>query len=310
MQPLKNILDSVRAGEALEELKDFPTNSIDITVTSPPYNKWLNRYGWLVRTNRYSNFEDRMPEKDYQEWQVEILNELHRITKPGGSLFYNHKIRWSKGKLIHPYSWITQSQWDIRQEIIWDRTLAANVRGWRFWQIDERIYWLYKPIGNHLVGEELESRHAKMGSIWRFKPVPRNDNHPASFPLEIPLRIIYSMPGNQKKVVLDPFCGAGTTLVAARLLGHNYIGIDISPDYVDLARERLENYETEIEQAKEEIAIHVVKDPFKARKERGTVSWPFAPDDVTSQNEDGGAPVKEKDNFEVDEGNISPEENA
>ncbi len=269
--------NTIVVGEALEELRMLPDNCIDITVTSPPYNKSVNTFGWLVRTNRYSHFNDQMPENEYQNWQVEVLNELYRVTKPGGSLFYNHKIRWTKGMLIHPVQWTTRSNWTMRQEIIWDRTLAAQVRGWRFWQVDERIYWLYKPIDGHLVGKEIESRHAKMGSIWRINPVQRNDNHPAPFPLEIPLRAIVSMVGDSMKIVLDPFCGMGTTLVAAKLLGHHYIGFDISPDYVALAEARLLNFENEREVADTEISRHQVKDPFHKRKERGTVNWPFAP---------------------------------
>ena len=279
-------LNSVQAGRAHEVLCQLPDDCIDVTVTSPPYNKQENTYGWLVRTDRYSHYQDSQPESVYQEWQVDVLNELHRVTKPGGSLFYNHKTRWDNGRMIHPLEWILRSSWNLRQEIIWDRTLAANVRGWRFWQVDERIYWLYKPINNHLVGQELESCHAKMGSIWRMKPVSRNENHPAPFPLELPLRAIYSMPGEDRKVILDPFCGTGTTLVAAKLLGHDYIGIDIAPDYVAYSRERLENCETEREQEEAEISKHVVKDPFRKRKERGTVTWPFAPPHMNGQQEE------------------------
>ena len=278
-------LNSVQTGRALEVMRQLPDNCIDITVTSPPYNKQINTFGWLVRTDRYSHYKDRQLEPEYQSWQTDILNELFRLTKPGGSLFYNHKTRWDKGRLIHPLEWILRSSWTLRQEIIWDRTLAANVRGWRFWQVDERIYWLYRPIDNHLVGRELESCHAKMGSIWRIKPVPRSRSHPAPFPLELPLRAIYSMPGEFRKVILDPFCGIGTTLVAAKLLGHDFIGVDISPDYVAYSRDRLANSETERSQAVMEIKRHVVKDPFRNRKKRGTVTWPFGPSRENGQNE-------------------------
>ena len=279
-------LNSVQTGSAIEVLRHLPNSCIDVTVTSPPYNKQDNTFGWLVRTDRYSHYQDSQPESAYQAWQVDVLDEIYRVTKPGGSLFYNHKTRWVDGKMIHPLEWILRSSWNLRQEIIWDRTLAANVRGWRFWQVDERIYWLYKPINNHLVGQELESRHAKMGSIWRMKPVSRSENHPAPFPLELPLRAIYSMPGEAGKVILDPFCGTGTTLVAAKLLGHDYIGIDIAPDYVDYSRERLENCEVERQQAEAEISKHVVKDPFRKRKERGTVTWPYAPSHMNGHHEE------------------------
>jgi modification methylase len=288
MYSIEDIKNEIIVGDVLKELQQFPNECIDITVTSPPYNKAKNSFGWLVQNNGYSHFDDTMSETAYQDWQIDILNELHRITKPGGSLFYNHKIRWVKGKLLHPYGWIARSVWDMRQEIIWDRTLAGNVRGWRFWQVEEHIYWLYKPIDGHLVGKELESRHAKMGSIWRIDPVPRSENHPAPFPLELPIRAIFSMVGNEKKVILDPFCGTGTTLVAAKLLGHDYVGIDISPDYIEYAKKRLDDCQSEWEVAKAEIDLHVVDDPYKDRKERGTVSWPFAPD-----NEDNGNKSKD-----------------
>ena len=278
-------LNSVLAGRALEILCHLPDDCVDVTVTSPPYNKQENTYGWLVRTDRYSHYKDRRIEPEYQKWQIDVLDELYRVTRPGGSLFYNHKTRWVDGKMIHPLEWVLNSSWHLRQEIIWDRTLAANVRGWRFWQVDERIYWLYKPINNHLVGQELESRHAKMSSIWRIRPASRTEKHPSPFPLEIPLRAIFSMPGEDRKIILDPFCGTGTTLVAAKLLGHDYIGVDISPDYVDHSRERLDNFEIEREKAEAEKSKHVVKDPFRKRKARGTVTWPFAPPNMNGKLE-------------------------
>ncbi len=277
MKKINYFLNKVIIGDALEILRTIPDKTIDITVTSPPYNKRNKSHGWLVTKKKYSNYDDHLAEDKYQEWQIELLNELERITKPGGSVFYNHKIRWDDGKLIHPFEWISKSKWNIRQEIVWDRMIAANMRGWRFWQVDERIYWLNKPVGKYLIGKEIESKHAKFSSIWRMKPEPRNENHPAPFPLGLPLRAIYSILERKGKVVLDPFAGTGTTLVVAKILGHNYIGIDVSNDYAEIARRRLRNYEKEIDLANEEISKHKIDDPFKARKKRGTVSWPFGP---------------------------------
>ena len=82
--------------------------------------------------------------------------------------------------MIHPWDWLKLTRWLIRQEIVWDRTLAAQLRGWRFWQTDERIYWLYKPDGSR-VGEELKAVYAKWGSVWRGMPESGID-HPAPFP--------------------------------------------------------------------------------------------------------------------------------
>lgn len=288
-------------GDALAYLKFLPDEFVDLTITSPPYNKNLKARGWLVRDIDYSHHNDRMDEDQYQKWQIEILNELYRVTKPGGSVFYNHKLRWFSGAMIHPFSWVCKSDWVIRQEIVWDKSIAANLRGWRFWQIDERIYWLYKPIGKNLVGRELESRHAKMSSIWRLQPAARSARHPAPFPVELPARIIYALEGNYESpmTILDPFVGTGTTAVAAKIMGHNFIGIDISPDYIEIAEERLMFYQAEVPRVDREKARHFVKDPFKKRKERGTVSWPFGPSSKKAQSIDSSPLIETSgDDFE------------
>ncbi len=265
----KDYLNKIICGDALAILKSLPNEIVDVGVTSPPYNKGENKKGWLVTNVKYSGASDKLPEDLYQQNQVAVLNEIFRITKPGGSFFYNHKIRWERGKLLHPMDWLRKTKWVIRQEIIWDRMIAANIRGWRFWQIEERIYWLYKPKGNHAIGEELKPQHALLTSIWRFTPERKNP-HPAPFPLELPVRCIYSvMDGKKEGIVLDPYCGSGTTLVAAKILGYDFIGIDISEEYCKFAEDRLKNYKNEEIFAKEEMAKHIVVKTFKERKERG-----------------------------------------
>ncbi len=293
--PVAPFLDRVILGDVLEVLRQLPDECIDISVTSPPYNKGENKKGWLVTSVRYDGASDKRAEEEYQAWQVEVLDEIWRATKPGGSLFYNHKLRWEQGVLYHPYAWVSRSRWVVRQEIIWDRMIAANIRGWRFWQVDERIYWLYKPdpgqpLPRALIGRELKPRHALLTSIWRFPP-EREQPHPAPFPLALPLRAIYAVLDDEKeKVVLDPFCGSGTTLVAAKILGHHYIGIDISPTYVRWAEERLERWERELPAAHEEMALHVVRKTFAERKREGAFTGRYGPRRIVPAGEDEDAP--------------------
>ena len=121
--------------------------------------------------------------------------------KPGGSFFYNHKIRWDKGEMFHPMDWLRKTKWLIKQEIVWDRNIAANIRGWRFWQTEERIYWLYKPKDKKDFGVELMSKHALLTSVWRLRPEMDKSivfNHPAPFPIEIPTRCISSILDDSK----------------------------------------------------------------------------------------------------------------
>ena len=210
-------------GDAHDVLQSIPDEVVDLGITSPPYNKQEKHKGWLVKNVVYSEYKDKLPESEYQENQIKILNEIFRITKVGGSFFYNHKIRWENGEMFHPMDWLRKTNWAVKQEIIWDRVIAGNIRGWRFWQVDERIYWLYRPIEDNKKGKELASKDAKMKSIWRAMP-ENNNPHPkkrkAPFPLWLPARIILSMLDEKGSgLVLDPYMGSGTTAIASKLLG-------------------------------------------------------------------------------------------
>ncbi|MCY4576828.1 MAG: site-specific DNA-methyltransferase [Candidatus Kaiserbacteria bacterium] len=266
MHPYKNQLIQ---GDTLAVLKGMPEDIIDLGITSPPYNKQEKNNGWLVSKVVYADYKDVLPEKEYQKKQSEVLDEVYRITKEGGSFFYNHKIRWVNGEMFHPMDWLRKTKWVVKQEIIWDRTIAGNIRGWRFWQVEERVYWLYKPIGDDKKGEELQSKDAKMTSVWRA--VPENHNpHPAPFPIWLPTRVILSLLPKQKSaIILDPYVGSGTTAVAAKLLGFDYLGIDISQEYLEYAEKRLKEYKSELEKVEKERSIHFVKKSFKQRKEEG-----------------------------------------
>lgn len=261
MKPKNKIIQ----GDALDILKKIDDDFVDLGITSPPYNKGEKNKGWLVKNVKYNIITDNLSEEVYQEQQVKVLNEIFRVTKPGGSFFYNHKIRWVIGKMLHPIEWLQKTKWTIRQEIIWDRMIAANIRGWRFWQIDERIYWLYKTINNNKIGKELKSKHALLTSVWRFPP-ERKNGHPAPFPLILPARIIYSVLDGKKGMILDPYVGSGTTCLAAKLLGSNYIGIDISKEYVTDTENRLKNYLNYKKIIDEEVSKHTVEKTFKDRK--------------------------------------------
>ena len=90
--------------------------------------------------------------------------------KPGGSFFYNHKVRYFKGNAISPWQWLVKTKWNIREEIVWNRGSGPEISGYRFIQIDERIYWLCK-------GEKhprLPRRSANYGSVWKFGPEMSN----------------------------------------------------------------------------------------------------------------------------------------
>lgn len=263
--------NSIVVGDTLEILRAVPDSTFDVGVTSPPYNKGEKHQGWLVENVLYDEACDQKSEDEYQAEQIVVLDELYRATKPGGSFFYNHKIRWERGKLLHPYQWLAQTKWTLRQEIVWHRHIAGNMRGWRFWQVEERIYWLQKPrFSGDLIGEELASRHALLTSIWDMRP-DSDPRHPNPFPLELPTRCIYSILDGKQGLVVDPYAGIGTTLLAAKLLDCSYYGIDISANYAALAEERVANPSgNDRASVLAELALHRVVQTFSDRKAAGT----------------------------------------
>ena len=124
-----------------ETLKRFEDNSIDLIITSPPYNIG-KMHSNRLQFGSYANND--MKEPDYQKWQIEVLNECYRVLSENGSMFYNHKVRIKNGKAIHPMEWILKTDFVIKQEITWDMGKSANCDKIRFFPFSERIYWLTK----------------------------------------------------------------------------------------------------------------------------------------------------------------------
>jgi modification methylase len=80
---------------------------------------------------------------------------------------------------------------------------------------------------------------------------------------------LFHLDDKRNCVIIDPYAGSGTTLVAAKMLGHNYVGIDISQNYIDMANARIANCKSEMQFFELEISKHIVKETFKDRKNKG-----------------------------------------
>ena len=243
-------------GDAIKLASELNPCLIDCTVTSPPYNK-CGAGGGIFRKIEYDTFNDTLPEEEYQQQQMYLLNVLYDKTVEGGSLFYNHKIRYHDGGSIAPWQWLTQTKWHIREEIVWHRGMGTEISGYRFTQTDERIYWLCKGNKHPRLNREC----ANWSSVWKFAADMKND-HPAPYPLELPMRCIQAVltePG----IVLDPYNGSGTTGVAATLLGHEYIGFDVSEKYLADAKERILNpTDRDLKKYRERVIMDNVKSPL------------------------------------------------
>lgn len=224
--------------DCLDCLKSLPDNTIDVTMTSPPYNK-KEAGAIIVKKVIYNKYKDAKPESEYQQWQVEVLNALYEKTKAGGSCFYNHRPRWEKGNPIHPFQWLSKTRWQMRQQIIWNRKICGNLRSWRFFQTHEEVWWLWKPNGKSPGKNQVKSGLGKLGSVWDIRPYSNKAlDHPCMFPPELPAIAILGTTGIGD-IVFDPYCGMGTTGVAATTLGRYFVGCDIDNDYLSHAKNRI-----------------------------------------------------------------------
>jgi DNA modification methylase len=235
-------------GDNIDVLRSLPENSIDIVCGSGPYNQGASpsaaehpqaSRGSSKDWRGYEDDTDCLPEWIYQQQQVLTLDELHRVTKPGGSCFYIHKDRLWDGITLDPADWIKRSEWTIRQRIIWNRGTTHRYDGWHFAPLHEWVFWLTKgPLfGRNLNGAQVWT------SIWNVDQPQRYTTpwHPAPYPVALATRCITAM-SNPGDVVLDPWSGSGTTGLAALQTNRRYIGIDRQPDYVRLSTARLSAY--------------------------------------------------------------------
>lgn len=232
--------------DVLEGLKLLDDNSIDLIITSPPYNK-AGFNGIAKRTkhciwNKTINYggdvnSDNMNEEDYQIWQINILNECYRVLKLDGSMFYNHKLRVKKNKASFPLEWINKSKFIFRQLITWDRSSSVNLDKCRYIPSTEYIFWLIKQQKN--------PRFKRMDDtlfpteVWKFAP-DKNNSHPAPFPIELPDNIIPNVAQGEKIIVLDPFMGSGTVAKSAIKHNCNFIGFEKDEGYCNKSNEELQ----------------------------------------------------------------------
>ncbi len=241
---MRAYLDRFLCGDAVKTLKKLPAASVDLVVTSPPYNL-RNSTGNGMKDGRggkwsraqlldgYETHEDAMPHAEYVAWQRAVLAECMRLLRDNGAIFYNHKWRVQAGLLQDRADIVAGLP--VRQVLIWRRKGGINFNRGYFLPTYEVIYLIAKPDFT------LAPKANAHGDVWEFAQ-ESNNGHPAPFPLALIDRIISSTPA---KIVLDPFMGSGTTALAAAMLGRQFVGIDVSRKYCAMARRRLAAWRTD-----------------------------------------------------------------
>lgn len=246
-----------------ENMWEIPDGSIDLMVTSPPYNININ-YGnkWSGRkiiSTKGAKYDDNMPEEIYRNMLKLTLSETFRVLKPQGSVFLNMKSRYIKGRLLPPF-WVLDylDSLFLKNIIIWNFDWGGSTNK-RFSSRYEYIFFLTKDMKEWKFNLEdikvpsvnyrpdrYKTQYKNPSDVWRIPLVsgnsPERTTHPAQYPEKLIERII-KVATNPGDVVLDPYMGSGTTAVVAKKLKRHYIGYEVTSDYIDIAQTRLNNLE-------------------------------------------------------------------
>ena len=228
---------TIYQGDCLEVMRSMPSGSVDLVVTSPPYNLGLSQRA-KPRSSKdsswsnaklfdgYGDYQDALPHNEYVAWMREVLSECWRIIPDNGAIFFNHKPRIQNGHLWTPLE--LNPDLPLRQIMVWDRGSGMNFNQKFFTPSHEWVMLFAKP--------DFQLSKGKPRDVWAFGHAKKND-HPAPFPVELPLNAIRH---TNAKTIFDPFAGSGTTGVAARMLGRKFIGIERNGDYFPNALARIE----------------------------------------------------------------------
>jgi site-specific DNA-methyltransferase (adenine-specific) len=227
-------------------LPKLPDESIDLVVTSPPYNIGI----------KYNIWNDNMPWEEYYEWLEKWMKEVYRILKNDGRFCLMHYLSLGTSEDRHgvlmDLNYIATRKINFKHHglAIWYETSISNPTAWGSW-LSASAPYINSPFEGILILYKDKWKKYKEGistiskeefiegcnGIWKI-PADRERLTPASFPVEIPERCIKLL-SYENDLILDPFVGSGSTMIAARNLRRNAIGIEIDYEYCKTAWKRL-----------------------------------------------------------------------
>ncbi|RLC60282.1 MAG: site-specific DNA-methyltransferase [Chloroflexi bacterium] len=239
-------LDRIICGDCLEVMSQIPDGTVQLAITSPPYNLGIS----------YDNHDDSLAYESYLEWMKKVWVETNRILVPGGRFALNIAPTSIKNfrPIHHDFSnQLREIGMTMRTEIIWYKQTMGRRTAWGSWKSPSNPHivpsWEYILIfckdSWTLDGDakdiDITSDEFKRFSdgFWYIPPESQRRGHPTPFPEELIYRLIkfYTYKGN---IVLDMFGGTGTVAVVAQKTGRRFIHIDISERYCQIAQQRLE----------------------------------------------------------------------
>ena len=224
-------------------------NKVDIIITSPPYNIDI----------KYHNYDDKIPYDEYLYFTRRWLNKCYELVKDDGRLCLNIPLDKNKGGHQSIYSDITNIAkrvgWKYQTTIVWNEQNISRRTAWGSW-LSASAPYVIAPVEMILIMYKKQWKKRKKGEsditkdefiewtngVWNFPGESKKKiGHPAPYPIELPKRCIklFSFVGD---LVLDPFLGSGTTLIACLETNRKGIGVEINKNYCELAVKRIKKH--------------------------------------------------------------------
>jgi DNA modification methylase len=242
-------VNQIICGDAQEVLARIPDMSIDLIITSPPYN--------FGHTYAQDPHDDTHEWNEYFEKLLLVWTECERVLKPGGRIAVNIQPLFSDYVPTHHIISRQLARLGLlwKAEFLWEKNnYNAKYTAWGSWKSPSMPYIKYTWEFIEVFDKETHKKTGRREDIditgdefkewvlgkWTFPPEIRmkDYDHPAMFPEELPRRLM-KLFSYKNDIVLDPFNGAGTTSLVARKQGRRFIGIDISEQYCDMAHKRV-----------------------------------------------------------------------
>ncbi len=271
-RPTPPVLEQVVQGDLLEVLPSWPEGCVDLVFADPPFN-----IGYA-----YDAYRDDRPPKEYLRWTARWLDACLRVLKPDGTFWIAIGDEYAAEVRV-----MMRRRAALRNWVIWHYTFGQNCK-YKFNRSHTHLLYFVKDPRRFTFNADdprvrVESdRQTKYNDrranprgrlphdVWTFPRVcgtfkERVGWHPCQMPVRLLERIVLacSRPG---EVVLDPFAGSGTTLVAAARHGRRWVGLELSPRYARLAAERVA----------EEVGRRRTAAPPASARGPGAVPCPFS----------------------------------
>ena len=240
MKAIEHIVDQLFVGDAIQVMREMPSESVDLIVADPPYNLGKN-YGNNIGKKEWS---------EYEKFTCNWLDEAVRTLKHTGSIY----VFMGVGFIARLYS-IMEKELNLLFNgwIVWHYTQGMG-RKKGFSPRHEDILYFTKSkdftfnldeirIPQKYYRKRNNMRGANPGDVWTFSHVHycsrERRKHPTQKPEALIERIIKAS-SDTGDIALDPFVGSGTTCRVAQVLQRRYIGIDINVEYIEMSRSRMQ----------------------------------------------------------------------